>query len=49
MIGTANQPEVARNCPNLKAILNITSDKCYENDGRYEGYKENDPMGGYDP
>ena len=49
VIGTANVLEVARNCPNLKAILNITSDKCYENDGRYEGYKENDPMGGYDP
>jgi CDP-glucose 4,6-dehydratase len=49
VIGTAKVLEVARICPNLKAIINITTDKCYENDGRVEGYKENDPMGGYDP
>jgi len=49
VIGTAKVLEVARSCINLKAIVNITTDKCYENDGRSEGYKENDPMGGYDP
>ena len=49
VIGTAKVLEVARSCPNLKAIVNITTDKCYENDGRSEGYKENDPMGGHDP
>jgi CDP-glucose 4,6-dehydratase len=49
VIGTAKVLEVARSCQNLKAIVNITTDKCYENDGRTEGYKENDPMGGYDP
>jgi len=49
VIGTAKVLEVARSCSNLKAIVNITTDKCYENDGRAEGYKENDPMGGYDP
>jgi CDP-glucose 4,6-dehydratase len=50
VIGTAKVLEVARGCPNLKAIVNITTDKCYENDGRHiEGYKENDPMGGHDP
>jgi CDP-glucose 4,6-dehydratase len=49
VIGTAKVLEVARSCPNLKAIVNITTDKCYENDGRSEGYKESDPMGGYDP
>ena len=49
VIGTAKVLEVARSCPNLKAIVNITTDKCYENDERVEGYKENDPMGGYDP
>jgi CDP-glucose 4,6-dehydratase len=49
VIGTAKVLEVARHCPNLKAVLNITTDKCYENDGRTQGYKENDPMGGYDP
>jgi len=49
VIGTAKILEVARSCSNLKAIVNITTDKCYENDGRAEGYKEDDPMGGYDP
>ena len=49
VIGTAKVLEVARSCPNLKAIVNITTDKCYENDNRSEGYKEEDPMGGYDP
>jgi CDP-glucose 4,6-dehydratase len=49
VIGTAKVLEVARNCSNLKAIVNITTDKCYENDERSEGYKESDPMGGYDP
>lgn len=49
VIGTANVLEAARNCSNLKVIVNVTTDKCYENDGRYQGYKEEDPMGGYDP
>ncbi len=49
VIGTAKVLEVARSCINLKAIVNITTDKCYENDGRPQGYKESDPMGGYDP
>lgn len=33
----------------VKAIVNITSDKAYENKEQIWGYKENDPMGGYDP
>ena len=49
IIGTAKVLEVARSCANLKAIVNITTDKCYENDERSEGYKESDPMGGHDP
>ena len=49
VIGTAKVLEVARSCPNLKAIVNITTDKCYENNERSEGYKEDDPMGGHDP
>ena len=49
VIGTAKVLEVARSCSNLKAIINITTDKCYENDERSQGYKEEDPMGGYDP
>jgi len=49
VIGTANVLEAARSCPKLRAIINVTSDKCYENDGRSYGYKEDDPLGGYDP
>ena len=49
VIGTAKVLEAARSCPNLKAIINITTDKCYENDGRSKSYKEDDAMGGYDP
>ena len=49
VMGTVNVLESARACKNLKAIINITTDKCYENDGRSQGYKESDPMGGYDP
>jgi len=49
VMGTVNVLEVARSCDSLKVIINITTDKCYENDGRSQGYKEDDPMGGYDP
>ncbi|SHN91936.1 CDP-glucose 4,6-dehydratase [bacterium endosymbiont of Bathymodiolus sp. 5 South] len=49
VIGTVKVLEVARSCSNLKAIVNITTDKCYENDSRKEGYIETDSMGGYDP
>lgn len=49
ILGTARVLDAARSCSNLKAILNVTSDKCYENDGRTHGYKEDDPMGGFDP
>jgi CDP-glucose 4,6-dehydratase len=49
VVGTAIVLEVARRCSNLKAIINITSDKCYENEGLDKSYREDDPMGGYDP
>jgi len=49
VIGTAKVLEVARNCSNLKAIINITTDKCYENTGYDKSYTETDPMGGFDP
>jgi len=49
VIGTAKVLQVARSCNNLKAIINITTDKCYENEGLDKSYKETDPMGGYDP
>jgi len=49
IMGTVKVLEVARHCPNLKAIINITTDKCYENLGLDKSYSETDPMGGFDP
>lgn len=49
VIGTLNVYEAARKCKSLKAIVSITTDKCYENKEWVYGYRENDPMGGYDP
>lgn len=49
VIGTANVLEVARSCPNLKSIVSVTTDKCYENKEWAWGYRENEPMGGHDP
>ena len=49
VIGTVNVLEAARKCKNLKSIISVTSDKCYENKEWLWGYRENDPMGGHDP
>ncbi len=48
VIGTLNVLEAARKCPSVKAFVNVTTDKCYENIEVANGYKEDDPMGGYD-
>ena len=49
VIGTVNVLEAARKCKNLKAIVSVTTDKCYENKEWEWGYRENEPMGGHDP
>jgi CDP-glucose 4,6-dehydratase len=49
VMGTVNVLEAARNCANLKAIVSVTTDKCYENKEWAWGYRENEPMGGHDP
>ncbi len=49
VIGTVKVLEAARKCLNLKAIINVTTDKCYENEGYDKSYTETDPMGGFDP
>jgi len=49
IIGTINILEAARSLPQLKAIVIVTSDKCYNNKEWYWGYRENEPMGGKDP
>lgn len=48
VIGSLNVLEAARHCKSVKAFVNVTTDKCYENKEVARGYKENDPMGGYD-
>ena len=49
VMGTINVLEAARKCSNLKAIVNVTTDKCYENREWVWGYRETEPMGGHDP
>ena len=49
LMGTINVLEACRNCKTVKAIVAISSDKCYENIEQLKGYTEDDPMGGSDP
>lgn len=49
VMGTLNVFEVCRKTDSVRAIINVTTDKCYENKEWVWGYRENDPMGGYDP
>jgi CDP-glucose 4,6-dehydratase len=49
VIGTANVLQACRKLPNLRAIVSVTTDKCYENREWVWGYRENEPLGGKDP
>jgi len=49
VIGTANLLDASRSSKLLKAIVVVTSDKCYENPENKKRFKETDPLGGYDP
>lgn len=49
VMGTVNLFEAARKCDTIKAIVNITTDKCYENRAWVWPYRENEAMGGADP
>src|SRR4051812_18226509 len=48
-MGTVNLLEACRGLPSLRAILVVTSDKCYDNKEWARGYREDDPLGGRDP
>ena len=48
VIGSLNVLEAARKCSSVKAFVNVTTDKCYENKEINRGYREDEPMGGYD-
>ena len=49
VLGTVHVIEAARKVGSAKCIVNITSDKCYENRETSTPYRETDPMGGHDP
>ena len=49
VLGTVTVLEAMRRAPFVRAALIVTSDKCYENDGRAQPFTENDPLGGADP
>ena len=49
VMGTVHVLEAARNAGSVRAIVNVTTDKCYENKEWVWGYREDEPMGGHDP
>lgn len=49
VMGTANVLEAARHAPSVRAVVVVTSDKCYRESGSIWGYRESDPLGGHDP
>ena len=49
VMGTANLLEACRTIADLKSIVVVTTDKCYENKEWVWGYREIDPLGGHDP
>jgi CDP-glucose 4,6-dehydratase len=49
VMGTVNLLEAVRATPGVRAVVNVTTDKCYENREGVWPYRENEAMGGYDP
>lgn len=49
VLGTAHLLEAARKVSGLKAVVSVTTDKCYKNAGQTQGYVEDDMLGGHDP
>lgn len=49
VMGTVHVLEAVRRSDSVRVVVNITSDKCYENRGWVWGYREAEPMGGHDP
>ena len=49
VLGTVNLLEAVRQTPGVRAVINVTTDKCYENREWVWPYRENEPMGGADP
>lgn len=49
IMGTVNVLEAARACPSVRAVVIVTSDKCYQNHETDQAFRETDAMGGRDP
>ena len=49
VMGTVNLLEAVRLVPGVRSVVNVTTDKCYENREWLWGYREDEPMGGHDP
>jgi CDP-glucose 4,6-dehydratase len=49
VMGTVNVMEAVRHSDSVRVLVNVTTDKCYENKEWLWGYRENEPMGGRDP
>lgn len=49
VMGTANMLEAVRNCSSVRAVVCVTTDKCYQNQEWVWPYRETDPLGGHDP
>jgi CDP-glucose 4,6-dehydratase len=49
VMGTVNLLEATRNCGSIRTVVNVTTDKCYDNKEWVWGYRENEPLGGFDP
>ncbi|MDE2596946.1 MAG: CDP-glucose 4,6-dehydratase [Sphingomonadales bacterium] len=49
VLGTAHVLEAVRALDCVRAVVSVTTDKCYANDGRVAGYREDDRLGGHDP
>jgi len=49
IMGTVNLLEAVRQTPSVKTVVNVTTDKCYENREWVWPYRENEAMGGFDP
>lgn len=49
VMGTVHVLDAVRRAQGVKAVVAVTSDKCYENNEWFWGYRENEPMGGHDP
>ena len=49
VVGTASVLEACRSAPSLRAVVVVTTDKCYENREWDRGYVETDALGGHDP